>query len=153
MNLLPFSFFLSTFPFSHHRLGFCHPMDDNMLRMFSYFLAICSLPVRVGAMSITGAPPSSHMCHAHGQIILQKTHSVSNDFFALTWQKRWSAVIYSSTFEDSNNLYWIYLLLLPKWLTFHDPSRSSYLTSLLAIICTELALCLGYFFFYKNTTY
>ena len=111
MNLLPFSFFLSTFPFSHHRLGFCHPMDDNMLRMFSYFLAICSLPVRVGAMSITGAPPSSHMCHAHGQIILQKTHSVSNDFFALTWQKRWSAVIYSSTFEDSNNLYWISYML------------------------------------------
>ncbi|CAD6232245.1 unnamed protein product [Miscanthus lutarioriparius] len=26
-------------------LGFCHPMDDNMLRMFSYFLAICSLPL------------------------------------------------------------------------------------------------------------
>jgi hypothetical protein len=37
------------FPLSHHRLGFCHPMDDNMLRMFSYFVAICSLPVRVGA--------------------------------------------------------------------------------------------------------
>jgi hypothetical protein len=39
------------------------------------------------------------------QIILQKTHSV----------------IYFSTFdfEDTNNWYWIYLLLLPKWLTTH----------------------------------
>jgi len=27
-------------------------------------------------MSITGAPPSSHMCHAYSQTILQKTHSV-----------------------------------------------------------------------------